>query len=183
MTVDFEQYADEETATEDQLTRLGALVERQVDLEQQIADTKTELKELETQLHEIAWRAIPDLLDETGLSEVKLADGTKVQVKDVMRVSTTGQYREPINRWLTEHGYQDMIKDEVVAQFPAGEGERAAAAVRWLTGQGVSTDRKEYVNASSFKAFLKELMDAGEVVPLEELGAHVQRMATLVRPK
>jgi hypothetical protein len=176
-TMNYETFVTE--PTEDQLVRLSNLVHNQLELESQIKTLEHTMKNFQAQLRQVSEVDIPNLLDETGLSEVKLRDGTKVVVREDLRVSTTGKNRDVINRWLTEIGCEDLIRDEVVASFNRGEGERAEELLRHLTLLGVLSDRKRYVNPQSFAALLREMRDKGEDVPLERLGVFVQRRAQL----
>lgn len=182
MTVDFEALAGD-GPSRDQLERLTRLVLAQIELEDQIEAADKRLKQLQADHRKVSWEQIPDLLLEVGLSEVKLADGTKVVVKETLRVSTTGKYRDKINRWLEAGGHDDMIKDEVVVEFGKGEGEKASELVNDVrTYYSDRVDRKRYVNPQSFAAFLRELLADNQDVPLDELGAHVQTITELKRP-
>lgn len=180
--VDFEALVDEEPS-DDLLERLAALVYNQLGLEGQIENKEAELKDLNEQLRILSMDQIPGLLDETGLSEIRLADGTKVVVKETMRASTTGQYREPINMWLEKEGHDDIIKDEVTASFGKGEGKLAEAAFDAVKKFSDYVDRKRFVNTGTFKALVRELLEDGESIPLEELGVHIQRQTKLDKPK
>lgn len=182
MSVDFEGMAETDVS-EDALKRLSDLAHRQLELEREIGRLEYQIKELGKHHRKISEEDIPSLLDETGLSEIRLSDGTKVLVKEDLRVSTTGKHRDAINRWLEETGHDDVIKDEVVAQFGKGEGERAAMLMRAAAEFTDATTRKRYVNPQTFSALLRELMAAGEEVPLEELGAYIQRRSKLESPK
>lgn len=179
--VDFEGLADEELS-EDLLARLGDLARRQLDLEDQIEAANEELRKLGDDHRRISEEDIPAVLDETGLSEVRLADGTKVVVKEHLRVSTAGKNREPINTWLESEGHDDVIKDEVTALFGKGEGDLAEGLVLAAAEFTDSVDRKRYVNPQTFAALLRELMADGVDVPLDELGVFVQRQTKLDRP-
>ena len=179
MAIDYEKL--ETGMTDSQLTRLGKLAHHQMELEDRIKETQSTLDDLNKQHNEVSGVSIPSLLDETGLSEVRLADGTKVSVREDLRVSTTGKYRDVINAWLESRGLDDVIRDEVTAAFAKGAGEAAAKAVSMLKGIGAAVDRKRYVNPMTFAALLRELMADGESVPLEDLGAYVQRRTKLER--
>jgi len=74
----------------------------------------------------------------------------------------------------------DVIKDEVTAAFGKGAASLAEEAVKLLIDSGATAvDRKRYVNPQTFAALLRELLAAGEEVPLDELGAFMQRRAKL----
>ena len=169
--------------SDDTLTRLGLAAARQLKLERRLQELTDQSTVVSSEIRRLSEVDIPSILDETGLSEVRLKDGTKVVVKEDLRVSTTGKYREMINAWLVKTGNEDMIKDEVVARFGKGEGDKAAAFLAAALAETEDADRKRSVNPQSFAALLREMMSNGDDVPLDELGAFVQRRAKLEPPK
>jgi hypothetical protein len=185
--VDYETLADEAAGTtpKELLKRLTALVRKQARLETKIEKLQAQASAAGEELRQISWVDIPELLDETGLSEVRLKDGTKVQIKDEVRVSTTGRYREKINSWLERTGNEDLIKNEITAAFPAGDRAKVERALKALAKAGVSqVDQKRFVNATTFAAFIRETLAGGELdVPMEEIGVHIQRITKLDKPK
>lgn len=185
--IDFEADAKEQEdkgASNDQLTRLGELVDYQRGLEQTISNLEERLKDIKASHRKVSEETIPSILDETGLSEVRLKDGTKVIVKSEMAVSTTGKYRDAINKWLEENDYADLIKDELSIPFSRGEEEKVRHVAAFLEEAHQSFDRKRYVASATFKSFIKGLLDEGErPVPLSELGVHIFRKTTLKSPE
>lgn len=179
--IDYESMVDEEVG-EDLLEQLSRASQYQAELEQQIAELDQKKKEL-NQLHQqVSEETIPDLLNQAGVSELRLADGTKVTVKEDLRVSTTGKYRDNINAWLQKNGYGDLIKDDVTISFGRGQDSNVQALLDYVQSQlGQSPARKQYVESASFKSLVKELLSDGEDVPLEDLGVFVQKRAKLER--
>lgn len=166
----------------DTLKRLSALAHRQMALEDALEQLERKRKEIQADLTKVSGEDIPTLLDEAGLSEVRLSDGTKIKVKDDLRISTTGKWREPINRWLRETGHDDILLNEITIGFGKGEDDQAAEAVAWLQGRRRDFDQKVYVRQPTLKSLINELLADGEEVPLEDLGAFMQRVTSLERP-
>jgi len=182
-TIDFEKMTDE-AVSDDMLERLSVLVHQQLDLEDRIAETAKTLKDLNAQRDVIAGDQIPTILDSTGLSEIRLSDGTKVIVAETLRVSVgkSSQYRPAVIAWLEREGHDDIIKDTVTALFNKGEGAKAEELLQTAAGFTAAVDRDRSVNAQTFAALLRECMENGTDVPLDELGVFVQREAKLKRP-
>jgi len=176
-------YGPTETLQPDQLTRLAELARRQVTLEDEIAALERRLSETQKLHQQVSEIDIPTLLDATGLSDVRLANGTKVTIREDLRVATSGKWRDPINAWLVQQGHDDLIKDKVTADFGKGESDLAEKAVTLLTAAGVArVDRTRAVNPQTFAALIRELRAAGEDVPYDTLGIFVQKRAKLERP-
>lgn len=181
MSVDYEKYANEEPS-DDILTRLAELSNKQLQLEDDIIAAQRRVEQLVEHRDLISMYHIPALLDEAGVSDVRLSDGTRVQVKKSLRVSTTGRYRDKINAWLEQQGYDDIILDEVTARFGKGESALAVSLIKAANELTRSVARKRYVNAQTFAALVRELLAKGEDVPLDEIGAFEQRFTKLERP-
>lgn len=178
----FEEAAEQEETGTAKLGELGRLVQQHIELEDQIAEKSKELKALQRQLDAISQDKIPSLmLDEIQLSEIRLQDGSRIQVKDAIKVSTTGKWREAINEWLAEIGEEDLIKDEIKIGLGCGQGELANEMLEILTRMGVPYDRKQYVAPPSLNALIRELLDQGEDVDLDRIGAYIYRVTKIVR--
>lgn len=181
--------AEAETATqdpsEDQLTHLATLVTQQIRLEDQLADLEASKKKLSEELNKLIQTTIPDFLQDTGLSEIKLSSGVKVKIEEKLRVSTTGKNRERINRWLEETGHADLIKDDITISFGAGHDEEASQVFRDIASghQYADISRTRSCHSQTFAALMRELLASGHTdIPLEELGVFVQKFSKLERP-
>lgn len=186
MAIDYEALAGEDADgdfSQDTLERLGGLASRLQELEADIEARTAELKELQNEARGIAERDIPGVLDETGLSDVRLTDGTRVVIRTGLNVSTTGKYRGVINKWLEDNGHDDIIKDEFKIPFGKDEDAAIKALTSYLTGTGLQFDEKRYVAPQTFGALVRELMEAGEDVPLDDLGITEWRRAKLEAPR
>jgi hypothetical protein len=180
--VDFEAMVDGQL-DQDRLARLGELVTRQLALEDEIETTTQRLKQLGEDLRGVSERDIPELLLDTGLSEVRLADGTKVLVRNDLKVRTTGEWRQPILEFLVERGLDDVIKDELTIPFGKGQDVAVQRLSAYLSAEGYQYGRDRTVHAQTFAALLRELLANHEDVPLDALGAYMWRHTKLVRPK
>jgi hypothetical protein len=167
----------------DSLERLATLVRQQGELERAIAVAEDALDDLKSRHRRVSEEDVPGLLDEVGLSDVRLADGTKVSIKETLRASVAadGKYTPFILGWLDREGHGDLVKNDVIVSFGRGEDAAAVALVAALTERGLAPARKKTVNNQSFTALLRELMEAGEEVPLDEMGVAVQRRSVLKR--
>ncbi|MCP4161503.1 MAG: hypothetical protein GY760_15635, partial [Deltaproteobacteria bacterium] len=95
--------------------------------EDEIANLEEQLKNKKAEADDIGSRVIPELLAEQGLSEIKLADGSKVSVKKEFRCTLPKDIskRELAYKWLREQGLGDIIKNNVFVTFGKGEDDKA----------------------------------------------------------
>ena len=87
--------------------------------EDEIANLEEQLKAKKAEADDISSRVIPELLAEQGLSEIKLADGSKVTVKKEFRCTLPKDEdrRVAAYKWLRDQGLGDIIKNNVFVTF------------------------------------------------------------------
>ena len=96
--------------------------------EDEIAALEEQLKNKKAEADDISSRVIPELLAEQGLSEIKLADGSKVSVKKEFRCTLPkDEVKEnAAYQWLRDQGLGDIIKNNVFVTFGKGEDDKAS---------------------------------------------------------
>ena len=170
---------------DDPLKRLGEAANEQSRLEDEIETKVLEVAELVKKLRVVSEETIPSLMDEAGFSETpRLSDGTKILIDQTLRASTAvkGKHFPKIIEWLKSSGNADIIKNQISVQLGTGQIDEAEKARRALVDLGLSPEQAQAVNNQTFCALLREMMEDGEDVPLDDLGAFVQRVASLERP-
>ena len=78
-------------------------------LEDQIEFLEKEIKKLKEQADKIASEIIPNMLAEQGLSSLKLADGSAVEVKKSYSCTIKKDGTDAAYQWLRENGLEDII--------------------------------------------------------------------------
>ena len=161
------------------LRQVAALVRQQLTLEQRVEDLAAELKKAQLDLSHISAEALPALLAEHGLSELRMADGSKVTVSTVISASISKDRSHDAHGWLRDNGFGDLIKNTVAVTFGKGEDDKAQTLVRELDGNGFNVDQKEGVHPSTLKAFCKEQIEKGVEVPSELFGLFIGQKTTI----
>ena len=107
--------------------------------EDEIAELEDKLKKKKEEADHISSKVIPELLAEQGLSEIKLADGSKVSVKQEFGATLPKDEvrRDAAYQWLRDQGLGDIIKNNVSVTFGKGEDDKAQslidlAVAEWL---------------------------------------------------
>ena len=166
----------------DKLERLSGLIHRFLELERELVTLGQQSETARKEAQRVSEIDLPELLAEVGLSELTNDEGYVVELKEAVRVSTTGKHREAIFAWLGASGHGDVIKEEVVVSFAAGEG----ALAEELMGHDLVSPRgtrKRSVNPQTFAALVRELLADGIEVPIGELGIFIQKWAKVTAPK
>lgn len=167
-----------------------------VDLDKQIEATETTLKALAKKRSVIAENTLPDAMFTLGLTELKLATGQVVTIKDTLRASIrslaniqkvkTAEERTALMEkrgkalaWLKENGLGDLIKLDVEVHLGKGQEALAQQAVGALEAIGVEPAVVEEVNSATLSAALRELASQGVDLDYEVLNATLMREAVI----
>jgi len=129
------------------------------------------LKEVETTLSE---QTIPNLMQQAGISMLKLADGSSVEVKPFYSARIPASKSEEAFTWLRENGHGDMIKNQVSLEFGMRQDNESKALVEELKQKGLAVQQKTSVHPSTLRGFVREqIQDLGRDVPAELFGTYV----------
>lgn len=165
------------------LKSVADLARRIRDTEEEIARTETFLKEKNAALRKMTDEDMPAVLEELGLRNFTLDDGSKVELKPLYGASIPGARKEEAFEWLRDNGYDDLIKNDVICTFGRGEDEKAVAFADTARAQGLSPEQKQTVHAQTLKAWVRERVENGDAFPMDLFGAFVGQRATIKKGK
>jgi hypothetical protein len=151
--------------------------------EDHIANLENLLKEKKRELLKLTDEDLPSMLQEIGLSEFKLEDGSQVTIKPTYGASIKVEDRPQAYEWLRENGYDDIIKNTVTCAFGRGEDDNASAFAALAEKEGFIPSQKEEIHSSTLRAFIKERVENGDEFPSELFGAYVGQRAVINRSK
>jgi hypothetical protein len=108
---------------------------------------------------------IPNLLAEQGLSSLKLADGSSVDIRKSYNCTIKKDQMDLAYNWLRENGLGDIIKNEVAVQFGKGEDNKAEQLLGLAVQEGFEPSQKQKVEPMTLKALFRERIEAGLDMP------------------
>ena len=162
---------------------LADQVKKLRDLEDQVKAEEQALKDKEKEIERISGEVIPTLLSEMGLSSLKLADGSAVDVKPYYSANISLKNRESAYNWLRQNGLGDIIKNDITVSFGRGEDNKAAEYANLAKGQGFQPTQKMKVEPMTLKALVRERIEAGQEMPTEIFGVFSENKTTIKRSK
>ena len=135
--------------------------------EDEIAELEDKLKKKKEEADHISSKVIPELLAEQGLSEIKLADGSKVSVKQEFRATLPKDEvrRDAAYQWLRDQGLGDIIKNNVSVTFGKGEDDKAQSLIDLAVANGYEPSQKSDVAWNTLTALYEERVKAGLDMP------------------
>ena len=172
-----------EKLDQDGLKTVAELARKIRDEEEYIASLESDLKSAKKGLQKLTDEDLPTMLQEIGLSSMKLDDGSEVVVKQTYGASILVDNRPAAFEWLREKGYDDIIKNTVACQFGRGEDDKASSFKAIAEKEGYYAEQKTEIHPQTLRAFVKERVENGDDFPMELFGAYVGQRAVIKRSK
>ena len=181
MAIDFEKDQEEVLTRTTEIKSLSEQVLKLRDLEAEVKSDEERIKTKQKEIARISEDVIPTMLSEMGLSQLKLADGSSVDVKPFYSASISVANREKAYKWLRDNGLGDIIKNDVTVSFGRNEDNKAADYANLAKSQGFEPTQKLKVEPMTLKALVRERIEAGKEMPTEIFGVYTENKTTIKR--
>jgi len=158
----------------DQVLKLRAM-------EDQLKIMEDALKTKKKEIDRVSGEVIPTMLSEMGLSQLKLADGSSVDVKPFYSATISAQNKDKAYSWLRTNGLGDIIKNEISVSFGRNEDNKAAKYAELAKSNGYQPTQKLKVEPMTLKALVRERIEAGKEMPTELFNIFVGNKTTIKR--
>jgi len=160
---------------------LATEINRLDDLQTRIKTQEDHLAEMKREEQRLSGEVVPLLLAETGLSSLKLADGSHVEVKPYYSANISVKNRDAAHNWLRSNGLGDIIKNNVVVSFGLNEDNKAAEYANLAQSQGYQPTQKLKVEPMTLKALVRERIEKGVEMPMDIFNVFVGNRTKLTR--
>lgn len=149
-------------------------------------DAKLHLAEYNAQntkklLADLLEKEIPLKLQEMGLKEAVLKDGTKVSYVPTYWAKIKNENKAEAFTWLRNNGLGDLIKRRISIDFTKGDDNEASKVKSLLEEKGHLVDDKEDVNYQTLSAMVREQIEKGNDIPKDLLGVFQKKEAKIKR--
>ena len=158
----------------DQVLKLRAM-------EDQLKIMEDALKTKKKEIDRVSGEVIPTMLSEMGLSQLKLADGSSVDVKPFYSATISAQNKDRAYSWLRTNGLGDIIKNDISVSFGRNEDNKAAKYAELAKSNGYQPTQKLKVEPMTLKALVRERIEAGKEMPTEIFNIFVGNKTTIKR--
>jgi len=142
-------------------------------LRKQIEKDEESLSLLKHKARDMEERIIPEMMQEAGVSLLKLSDGSTVEVKPFYAAKIPESRVEEAFSWLRGKGFEDIIKNTVTASFNRGQDNEVSELIKVCEDHGFNYNKKEKVEPMTLKAFVKEQVEAGKELPFDLFGVYI----------
>ena len=158
----------------DQVLKLRAM-------EDQLKIMEEALKTKKKEIDRVSGEVIPTMLSEMGLSQLKLADGSSVDVRPFYSANISVQNKDKAYSWLRTNGLGDIIKNDISVSFGRNEDNKAAKYAELAKSHGFQPTQKLKVEPMTLKALVRERIEAGKEMPTEIFNIFVGNKTTIKR--
>ena len=172
-----------ENPTADQSLTATQMAERVVSSAKQIIDLEAQLEAAKKSHEHLIKQLVPAAFAQDDVQQIVLSSGVKVSCAVKTYAAITDTNKVAAHAWLREHGYGDLIKTNIVISLGRGQDAMAAEVLGELNQKGVPHESKESVHFMTYKAWARETLGRGEIIPLDTLGIFQQEEASIVWPK
>ena len=179
--INFEEDRTEILDKTDNIDKLANKIKEMQAIQKDILQNEEYLKQRKKDLEQISGEAIPTMLTEMGLSSLKLADGSAVEVKPYYAANILVKNREAAYSWLRSNGLGDIIKNEITVSFGRNEDNKAAEYANLARGQGFQPTQKLKVEPMTLKALVRERIEAGKDMPMDIFNVFVGNRTKITR--
>ena len=179
--IDFEKDQTEVLDRTENIKSLASQVKSLKELEDELKADEESLKNKKKEIERISGEVIPTMLSEMGLSSLKLADGSAVDVKPYYAANISVVNREAAYGWLRSNGLGDIIKNDITVSFGRNEDNKAAQYANLARGQGFEPTQKLKVEPMTLKALVRERIEAGKDMPMDTFNVFVGNRTKITR--
>ena len=181
LTLDDLENDQQEIIEKSDINTLAKYCQELKSYEDEIADLEDKIKHKKDQADKISSEIIPNLLAEQGLSSLKLADGSSVDVRKSYNCTIKKDEMESAYNWLRENGLGDIIKNEVAVTFGKGEDNKAQELLDLAVSNGYEPQQKSKVEPMTLKALYRERVEAGLDMPSDSFHLFVKDQTKISR--
>ena len=179
--INFEKDQEEVLDRTTNLKSLADQVKNLRNLEDQLKVDEELLKNKKRDIEKISGEIIPTLLSEMGLSSLKLADGSAVEVKPYYAANISIKNREAAYNWLRSNNLGDIIKNDITVSFGMNEDNKAAEYANLAQSQGFQPTQKLKVEPMTLKALVRERIENNKEMPMDIFNVFVGNRTKITR--
>ena len=181
--INFETDQEEVLDKTKDIGKLAAKIKDLQTLEKEMTALEDRLKNTKRDLDILSGDVIPTMMTEMGLTQLKLMDGSSVDIKPYYAANISLKNREAAYNWLRSNGLGDIIKNEITVSFGRNEDNKAAEYANLAQSQGFQPTQKLKVEPMTLKALVRERIENGKDMPTDIFNVFVGNRTTIKEKK
>lgn len=175
MSYDYSQFKEDSTSILDAIVSNAELMQQKA---AEVEELEKKLSRAKTEFRHLAENVVPELLEQAGLDAISLKDGKRIVIEETLKAGLTKDKAPAGLQWLRDHGHDAIIKTKVISEFVVGQDEQATELYSELAKRNsLDVKLESSVHWATLTKTVKELLEAGEDVPLTLLGVERLKVA------
>ena len=152
---------------------LSEAVKKLIQYDQAIELKENETKSLKKSRDKMSEEIIPGIMDELGLSKLKLDNGLQLSIVNDIRAHISEANKSAAYEWLRDAGLGTIIKNQVAVQFDKTQDAEAVALKEKLNAEGLPVLHTETIHAGTLKSTCREAVEKGINIPEDLFGLYI----------
>jgi hypothetical protein len=172
--------------TDNQLRQIADAMVQESELQAALETQEAIESDIKQQLVTLRNQRLPELMMAAGVERFTCAEtGTEARLtfECAGALGTDEEERERKLDILIANGADEIVKLEVTVAFGKGDYAKAQALAGELTRRGLPTVIERNIHHQTLKSWVKERMEDGAALPLDEIGLWYGQIAKIKRPK
>lgn len=170
-------------ADQSPLSRLAEVVQALIDADGDVEANEQSLARAKERARVLREETIPEMMNEMGVKEVVLSDGSKLSIKREFYAQIPNEKKPLVYKWLDDNGHGGMIKKEVTCTFGMGQKKEADALLAKLVEVGYEASYSENVHPMTMKSFIGEQIKGGAPLPIDLFNPRIVNVTHIKRRK
>lgn len=135
-------------------------------LEKTIQVKEEEIKSLKQEQRQIAERTLPDIMDDAGINEVILANGTKIECKDYIFARIKDEFTA--FKYLKDKGEDSIIDNRIQVNLPKGFEQAAQMLMDFLEQNNLQSmaQQKKSVHFKRLESWVRDALEREDLSDL-----------------
>ena len=163
----------------DEVTEISSACKKLSSQNKKVEDLEKLLKTEQEEARRLSEEVIPTLMQQAGVSSIKLEDGSSVTVSPYYYAKIPEDKKIEAFKWLRDNNHGDLIKNNVSVSFGKGEDSDAVKLKAELEKQGLVVDQKQDIHWQTLRGFVREQMEKNQNIPSEMFGLYVANRTKL----
>jgi hypothetical protein len=181
--INIEEDAQAPAPSNDTILQITDLCKYAKNTQAKIDELNSQLAQQQGHLAKLLEVDIPEAMKVAGLKAFTLEDGSVVQCETKNYGSYTKENEPAVFAWMRKNGHGSLIKNIIAIQFGKGEDEKAEKLKALLVSKKFTNFiQNESIHAGSFKAFVREQLEAGNKLP-KQIAIFPKTETTIKEPK
>lgn len=165
--------------TDEDIQSVSNIAQEMVSVHKEIEELTAALKEKSEVYRKISEEVLPEAMIELGLTQLRMVDGSMIEVNEEVYASISKDKRSNAHAWLREHGHASLIKHDYKISFGRDEDHLASLFKELLDKNEYKYQDSETVHWQTLRAFCREQINKGTDIPTDLFGVHLVNKATI----